>query len=316
MYLDNRSLSVVMYHYIKEKKSNKFKNLKYLDYSNFKKQINFFKNNFNIIGYEDFKEILKSKKFPKKPSILLTFDDGYSDHYKFAFPLLLKNKIKACFFSPTSIFIKNHFLEVNKIHIILDQFQNQDKLLREIINELKNISKINTDQLVKKTKLELKHSKNRFDLKKTILIKSLLQHSIPIKFRKHVVQKLFEKAKLKFSSNDLDNFYINKDNFLEMSQNGMYFGSHGHFHLKFDKLNSIKTEKEISTSLKKLKSLGLNQNIETLCYPYGNYDQKTIKLLKLYKIKYGFTTRPGSIYLNSKISNYEIPRYDTNDFQT
>ena len=203
----------------------------------------------------------------------------------------------------------------NKIHIILDQFQNQDKLLKEILNQLKNISKINTDQLLKNTKIEIKYSKNRFDSKKTILIKSLLQHSIPIKFRKHIVQKLFEKAKLKFSSNELENFYINKENLLEMSKSGMYFGSHGHFHLKFDKLNLLKTEQEISTSLIKLKKLGLNQNIETMCYPYGNYDQKTIKLLKLYKIKYGFTTKPGSIYLNSKISNYEIPRYDTNDFK-
>ena len=315
MRLANRSLSVVMYHYIKEKKSNKFKNLKYLDYSNFKKQINSFKKIFNILSYEDFKEILKNKKFPIKPSILLTFDDGYSDHYKFAFPYLLKNNIKACFFSPTSIFSKNHFLEVNKIHIILDQFHNDDKLLKEIFSELKKFPKINTDQLLNNTLLEVKHSKNRFDAKKTILIKHLLQHSIPIKFRNQIVQKLFDKAKLKINSKDLENFYINKNCFLEMSKSGMHFGSHGHFHLKFDKLNLLESEKEIVTSIKKLKMLGLNNDIETMCYPYGNYDQKTIKLLKRYKIKHGFTTKPGSIYSNSKISHYEIPRYDTNDFK-
>ena len=52
-----------------------------------------------------------------------------------------------------------------------------------------------------------------------------------------------------------------------------------------------------------------------MCYPYGNYNQNTIQLLKQFKIKYGFTTKPGSIKFNSKISNFEIPRYDTNDFK-
>jgi len=304
-----------MYHYIKESKSNRYKNFKFLEYSAFKNQINFFKKNFNILSFDDFKEILNKKKFPNKPSILLTFDDGYSDHYKYAFPLLLKNNIKACFFSPTSIFKKNYFLEVNKIHIILDKFQDQDELLKQIFSELKNISRINIDKLLKKILIEIKTSKNRFDDKKTIMVKHLLQHSIADIPRTQIINRLFNKAKSKFNQNDLEDFYINKKNFLEMLKSGMHFGSHGDSHLKFDKLDLLKSEKEITISLKKLKTLGLSSNIETMCYPYGSYDQKTIRLLKQYKIKYGFTTKAGSIFPNSKISHYEIPRYDTNDFK-
>ena len=43
MRLVKNSLSIVMYHYIKEAKSNEYKNFKFLEYSKFKKQINFFK---------------------------------------------------------------------------------------------------------------------------------------------------------------------------------------------------------------------------------------------------------------------------------
>lgn len=315
MYLANSSISIVMYHYIKERKLTSFKNFKFLEYSDFQSQINFFEKNFNIISFDDFKSIIKNKKFPKKPSILLTFDDGYSDHYQYVFPLLFKKKINACFFSPTSIFKKNYFLEVNKIHIILDKFQDKNKLLKLILAELKKISDIDIDKLMTNLFLEVKNSTHRFDDKKTLIVKYLLQHSIPNKYRVKLVKKLFEIALLKSKETDIENFYINKKNFLEMAKNGMHFGSHGHSHLKFDKLNLAKAEKEIKDSLKNFDALGLSKKIETLCYPYGNYDRKTIGLLKKYNIKYGFTIRPGSILSESNISNYELPRYDTNDFK-
>ena len=167
---------------------------------------------------------------------------------------------------------------------------------------------------MKETLLDIKFSKNEFDKKKVILIKHLLQHSIPIKLRKKIVNNLFDRAKSKIKQKALENFYITKKNLLEMSQNGMHFGSHGHYHLKFDKISLKNLKKEISYSLKKFETYGFN-NIETVCYPYGNYNQNTIQLLKQFKIKYGFTTKPGSIKFNSKISNFEIPRYDTNDFK-
>ena len=304
-----------MYHYIKELKSTSFKNFKFLEYSDFQKQINFFEKKFNILSFDDFRSILKSKKFPKKPSILLTFDDGYIDHYKYAFPLLSKKKIKACFFSPTSIFKKNHFLEVNKVHIILDKFQDRDQLLKIIMAELKKISDIDTDILIKNVLLDVKNSTHRFDDKKTLMVKYLLQHSIPEKFRIQLLKKLFGITILKSKLSEIENFYINKNNLLEMLKGGMHFGSHGHLHLKFDKLNLVKAEKEIQDSLKNFEALGLHEKIKTLCYPYGNYDHKTIQLLKKYNIEYGFTINPGSIFSGSSISDYELPRYDTNDFK-
>ena len=111
MQLANNSISIVMYHYIKELKSTSFKNLKFLEYSDFQKQINFFEKKFNILSFDDFRSILKSKKFPKKPSILLTFDDGYIDHYKYAFPLLSKKKLKLVFFHPLLFLRKIIFLK-------------------------------------------------------------------------------------------------------------------------------------------------------------------------------------------------------------
>ena len=91
--IKNHNIGIVMYHYIRPIKKSLYPNLKGLEFNNFKKQINYFKNKYDILNFDDFLEILKTKKIPKKPCIILTFDDGYIDHYNYAFPYLVeKNK--------------------------------------------------------------------------------------------------------------------------------------------------------------------------------------------------------------------------------
>ena len=48
------SLNVITYHYVRKIKKSKYSNLKGLEFSLFKKQINFFKKNFEIISMEQF----------------------------------------------------------------------------------------------------------------------------------------------------------------------------------------------------------------------------------------------------------------------
>ena len=96
-----------MYHYVREIKNSKYPNLKGLEFKEFKKQINYFCNNFNVLSSEDFVEIVNNKKIPRKPSIFLTFDDGYMDHYKYVIPYLVKKKISASFYPPINAIENN-----------------------------------------------------------------------------------------------------------------------------------------------------------------------------------------------------------------
>ena len=73
---ENNKIYIVMYHYVREIKKSKYPNLKGLEYNEFKRQIDYFEKNFNILSNDQISEILVSKKIPKKKSILLTFDDG------------------------------------------------------------------------------------------------------------------------------------------------------------------------------------------------------------------------------------------------
>ena len=119
----------VMYHYVRDIKKSKFPNIKALDIQNFKNQLKFLKSNYNILSVEDFFHGI----FPKnnKKNCVLTFDDGYSDHYDYVFEILLKNNIKAAFFPPVDVVLSDRILDVNKIHLILAS-TNENKILSRL----------------------------------------------------------------------------------------------------------------------------------------------------------------------------------------
>ena len=87
----------VVYHKVKKYDRN-FKFDKFLHINNFKKQINFFQNNYNFIDCVDLFD--KTNKF-KKNDIFLTFDDGLKIHFKYVYPFLKEKKINGIFYIPT-----------------------------------------------------------------------------------------------------------------------------------------------------------------------------------------------------------------------
>tara|TARA_B100001175_G_scaffold317437_1_gene334357 strand:- start:7239 stop:8144 length:906 start_codon:yes stop_codon:yes gene_type:complete len=300
-----------MYHYIRDKKKDNFPNLKSLEFSQFKKQINFFKKKLNVLGNDEFNEILNTKKIPKKPSVLLTFDDGYNDHYKYALPLLSKKKIEGFFYPVTKTLENKIILDVNKIHLILAKENNKKKIIYEMNLLLKKYMNKKLDQL----DLSPVDLKSRFDDKETMLIKRCLQYFLPEKVRKKILNKLFYLILGKHESDFSKQIYLNKKKILEMSSENMFFGIHGEQHLRWDKINTKKLNKEIDNSVNFFNKIGLNNNNFSVVYPYGFYNSQTLKIIRKKKFLFGLTTRPEKINKNIINKKYILPRFDANDFR-
>ena len=305
------NIYVVMYHYVREKNNNNFPNLNVLEFKEFRRQKKYFKKNFNILDNNQFCEILNSKKIPKKKSILLTFDDGYFDHYHYVYPELFKNKISGLFYPTVDTIEKNVLLDVNKIQLVLEKEKNRDKLLKNIfqlLNKFKNKEKFISNI----QRIELK---SRWDDKKTIMIKKLLQYYLPKKIRTQILEKLFNEI-VSIEEKKLSKiFYLNKKQIKEMNSNGMTFGGHGHKHFWLGKLKRDDQENDIKKSINFFKKLRIYDNNFSFCYPYGSFNNETIKILKKFKVKFGLTTIKNSLKKNNINERFIIPRFDTNDFK-
>ena len=75
--------------------------------ADFDKQMAYLKNNnYNVITPDDLYDNLESKKALPPNPVLITFDDGYEDNYKNAYPILKKYGYKATIFVITSFVSK------------------------------------------------------------------------------------------------------------------------------------------------------------------------------------------------------------------
>ena len=300
-----------MYHYVRNIKKSKFPNLKGLEFSDFRKQIIYLKKNFNILSNNQFIEILNSRKIPKKKSILLTFDDGYRDHFEYVFPFLKKQDVSAIFYPPIMCIKNKVVLDVNKIHFILAKEENRDKILNLIFLYVKKILNKNPQQIG----IEKINLLSRYDDKKTILIKRLLQNHLPLPYRKKIVDKIFKHI-VNYSEEEFSKIlYMNNNDIQELYKNNFSIGSHGYNHYWWEKINKNEQEMEIKNSINYFKKIKVFDKNFSVCYPYGSYNLQTLNLLKKYKIKFAVTTRVGSVNKKNIKKVYELPRFNTNDFK-
>ena len=99
-----------------------------------------------------------------------------------------------------------------------------------------------------------------------------------------------------------------------MSSNSMSFGSHGYNHYWWQYLNNNDQNNEIEMSLKYFQKLKILDHNFSVCYPYGSYNNETIKIMKSHNISFCLTTTTGSVNATNMDKIFTLPRYDTNDF--
>ena len=96
----NHKLIVLLYHRVlPELGSNKLGTIVSID--TFKKQINTIKEKYYITSMDDILEQIKNNNIRHKTQVIISFDDGYVDNYKYVFPILSEMNVKATFFLVT-----------------------------------------------------------------------------------------------------------------------------------------------------------------------------------------------------------------------
>ena len=303
-----------MYHYVRELKYSRYPKIKGLDASSFKEQIAYFEQHYQFVTAEECIYAVHSNYQLPKNAILLTFDDGYIDHFHTVFPILEAKGIQGLFFPPAKAIMNHEVLDVNKIHYLLASEPKVPVLIQEIYNCLDNYR---SEYSLKSN--EYFYSKNalydRYDSKDIVFIKRLLQFGLEEKLRHQIVDTLFRK----YVTSDIEAFsrelYMDAEQLNCMSRNGMVIGSHGYDHNWLNKLPSKKQEKEIDRSLDFLEQIGSPIDSWIMCYPYGAYDDSLINLLRKKKCKLAFTTKVNIARLNRK-NMFTLERLDTNDFPT
>lgn len=307
----SQPLTVVMYHYVRRIAESRYPAIKGLELELFVEQLEFFSKHYNVVTME---QVLAAKyrnqALPEK-ALLLTFDDGYAEHFTHVYPILKKMGMQGSFYVPAKTVLEHKVLDVNKIHFILastsdiQQFVGSLKIEVErykIDYDLKSFDEYYAEFAVA----------NRFDCQDVIFVKRMLQHALPEELRNIISDKLFAQYVGMGEAAFCRELYMDKYQLEQLVRGGMHVGCHGYDHYWWNKLDGKSLEIELTRSKEFLASIGCDMQNWTACYPYGSSSEEVVVELEKQGCKVAFTTevRVADLALDGPLL---LPRLDTND---
>jgi len=297
-------MNIIMYHYVRPY-SKSFPFFKNLDLMNFSKQLDYFEKNYGFLSKEDYQESIKTGV--SKKGVVLTFDDGFKDHYEHVLPELNKRRLWGIFYIPTAQYLNNKLLGVHRVHFLKGKY-GSSFILKEVLKRTKDymINPILIEQFSNTTY----HFFEREEDEKKLQL--LLNYYIDYDFRDKILDSLmidlFDESEL------FKKTYLNKDEIIKLHEYGNIIGPHTVNHKVLSRLSYDEQYFEINESSKFLYSM-IDVKYKTFCYPYGyksSYNDSTKQILK------GLGFDDACIFdnklKNEKINKYELSRIDCNQF--
>jgi hypothetical protein len=303
----------IMYHYVRAY-DDRFPHFKFLDISNFCRQLDYLQDTFGFLSQVQFLDCVKSGK--RDSGVVLTFDDAFKDHYSFVYPELKKRGLWGIFYVPTGPYVNLSILDVHRVHLILGKIGGDRAL--EILSSLVKDYMLKDDcreAFHKATYSTQTHETNQ----SLVQVKRILNYFLDYSYREQVIDALMAVC---FDKNELDElltgFYMSLDEINEMSENGMVIGSHTVSHPVLSKLTENQQSIEIEESFAFLRKHVKSSTHNTFCYPHGGFHtftDFTEKLLTDTNVMYSFNVEPRDIEdTDLQTRPQALPRYDCNLF--
>ena len=110
-----REVSIVMYHYVRDLQRSRYPRIKGLDLAEFSGQLDYVRRNYQVVTVAEVVHAIRSGDELPAKALLLTFDDGYIDHYTSVFPILFDAGLEGAFFPPVVPVCRDELLDVNRI---------------------------------------------------------------------------------------------------------------------------------------------------------------------------------------------------------
>lgn len=310
--MNRKKITIVMYHYVRDLAHSRYPEIKGLDVTLFEEQLQYIQKHFEVICMEDLLDAYEKNDFSRIPekALVLTFDDGYIDHFTVVFPLLKKYGMQGSFF-PNAKAVKEHkLLDVNKIHHILAAAP-MDELVQDCFAMMDSRRAGGIEIPPNKSLYQELAVANRFDPEEVIFVKRLLQNRLPEKVRGEMATELFEKYVGVKEDCFARELYMTRDQIGCMKESGMFFGLHGYDHYWLGKMPPEKMREDIGKALDYFSDV-IDRKAWIMNYPYGNYSPDVIEYIKGQGCRLGITVEPR--YAEpGKDDRYLLPRFDTND---
>jgi peptidoglycan/xylan/chitin deacetylase (PgdA/CDA1 family) len=244
----------------------------------FRREIAYFKRNFQVLNMDEVVNQIKLGKGFKRPSIAITFDDGYWDNHTLAYPVLKKHGVPATIYLTTGLVgtpdgiwteqIGTAFLETGKDHFDFPALFGDETI-----------------------SIKTREEKEQANAKVSETLKL-----IPDDERRELIQRLFEKLEVTDKSGRYfgERMMLNWDEVQEMRKDGITIGSHSHTHPILSQMPIREAKDEILNS-KKVVEKNVDMRVKHFSFPNGR-EEDFSEELRDYCREIGFESVCSVVY--------------------
>ena len=294
---------VVMYHYVRDSAATPFPGIRALAPSLFQRQLDWLQAEHTPIDLETLRAALDGRSELPPRAALLTFDDGFTDHYETVFPVLRARGLSGTFFVAENACLGHDVLNVHKTHFLLahlgaEAFSHEVQAEGARLADSPGTGVFGRDHWEHADERRLKH---------------LLNYELPVPDATRVLDRMFREhfgAPSAFARS----LYLQPDMIRTMAAAGMTFGYHTRSHRMLSRLSAAEQEDELRPGPGWIRAL-TGQDEVPFCYPWGGletYTTETVQLLAAlgYSLAFNTVRRRVDVSFHRR---YELPRLDTRD---
>lgn len=270
---------------------------------NFKGHIEILKQYYNVIKLSEVVEYIKSREIPNK-SVVITFDDGYSDNVSTAKPMLEELEMPFTVFVTTGCIEKDCEFWWDTLEKAVFSNKVDSDILRLEINGKTYVWNLGN---------EINTASNKPQLLKVYYELWELLQSFKTEYRTGILNKILDWSGQEMKSrNSHRNFDI--EDIKSLEKNDLVdIGSHTVNHPRLSSLSTEEQLDEIKQSKQYLENR-INRSVEFFSYPFGginDYTQGSSKIVQEAGFKCACNNIQGVITYKNDL--YNLPRIYVND---
>jgi len=249
----------------------------------FAQQMSFVRSNFTVLSLQELLDLWQRGEWSARARYcVITFDDGWLDNYRHAFPVLKQLRMPATIFLPTDYVGRNEWFWPDQLAVlcksVADWKQRQERL-EAVETVFAGFLGEDAAQLVE----AVAHHKQVSDE----IIERCKQ--LPTERIREFVQTLAAELRVTLPP---DRVIVNWDEVREMSRGGVSFGSHSCTHRIMTTITLDEVSEELVRSRQVLFDQGVNF-VPVYCYPNGNSDASIEDLVKANGYEAAVSVRMG-----------------------
>lgn len=286
-----RTLTAVMYHYVRDLPHSRFPRIKGMLTDDFRRQVGVIAGRYELATVESALAFLAGSYSPARDLCLLTFDDGLKEHYADVTPVLAERHIQGLFFLPTACLEESRVAAVHKSHFLMAAMEFAE-YREEFLRALARLAPgVGTGVDPAKARATY-----RWDDIEVAQFKYLLNFNVPANERERILEALFadhlgdERAFAR-------ELYVSWQEAQNMQAEGMVMGGHSHNHVALSTMDDAAQDADIHACAALLRARLSPQDRWPFSFPYGKKDSftpATVTLLRECGFELSFTTEVGS----------------------